>query len=108
MKVISNRLVEIEAPNPILQITGLKLSVSITRPSKECAQVVICDSKYTFTNMVCIMNINQKCTATILVDDQGSQQQARPAEMIDDEENSLASDLAKVIGQKVCKKAGLT
>ena len=28
--------------------------------------------------------------------------------MIDDEESSLASDLAKVIGQKVCKKAGLT
>ena len=106
MKVISNRIVEIEAPNPVLQISGLKLSVSITRPGTECAQVVICDSKYTFTNMVCIMHMNQTSTATVLVDDHGAQPQVQ-TEMMDEEESSMASDLAKVIGQKVCKKAGL-
>ena len=78
MKVISNRLVEVQEVNPELRIPGLKLSVSILRPSPQCAQVVVCDRTNTFTNMVCIMNMpvpqgeKPNITSSILIDDSGA------------------------------------
>ena len=42
MKVISNRIVEVQEVNEALRIPGLKLNVSVIRPSQQCAQVVVC------------------------------------------------------------------
>ena len=76
MKVISNRLVEVQEVNPELRIPGMKLSVSILRPSPQCAQVIVCDSTNSFTNMVCVMNMpttsgDASINSSILVDDSG-------------------------------------
>ena len=114
MKVISNRIVQVQEVNEALRIPGLKLSVSIIRPSSQCAQVVVCESSNTFTNMVCVMNMpstidggKNNCTSSLLVDDasSGINQQN---EMMKEEESSLVADLAKMLGEKICKKTGLT
>ena len=117
MKVIANRVVEVQEANSELRIPGIKFSVSILRPSPQCAQVVVCDRTNKFTNMVCIMNMptstmdgQSNITSSILVDDAGPKldQGGDNQEQLDDDESSVVSDLAKVLGEKICKKAALT
>ena len=113
MKVISNRVVEVQEVNPELRIPGMKLSVSILRPSPQCAQVVVCDQTNAFTNMVCVMNMpvpqgeKPNITSTILIDDSGAPG-SNNQQLEDEEESSLVSELAKIIGEKISKKTGLT
>lgn len=58
MKVVSDRLIEVQEVNEQLGIKGLSLQVSIIKMSSQVAQVVVCDPTLpTFTNLVCIMNM---------------------------------------------------
>ena len=59
MKVVSNRLVEVQEGNEMLQIAPVNLSVSVIKLSAECAQVLVIDPRtQVFTNFICVMNLN--------------------------------------------------
>ena len=88
MKVVSDRLIEVQEVNEALGIRGLSLSVSVIKMSSQVAQVVVCDPNLpVFTNLVCIMNmeaqnnkktdqikpLESKVASTVLVDDHGNE-----------------------------------
>ena len=67
-----------------------------------------------FTNLVCIMNMpkpadaqgnSSNVSSSVLVDDLG--QDLPPEAQQQDEEQTETSDLAKLIGEKICRKANL-
>ena len=64
--------------------------------------------------MICVMNqpsadpkAKGTTTSTILVDDAKMNQEINQESETNDEENSLVSDLAKLLADKICKKSGL-
>ena len=58
MKVVSNRLVQVQEGNQALAIKALSLSVSVVKLSADTAQVIVIDPNIqAFTNFVCIMNL---------------------------------------------------
>ena len=71
MKVVSNRVLEVQEPQPELGIPAVRLSCSIIKLSVEAAQVVVTDPKQPiFTNFVCIMNMpGNGPSSSILIDD---------------------------------------
>ena len=114
MKVVSNRLVEVQEGNEMLQIAPVNLSVSVIKLSAECAQVLVIDPRtQVFTNFICVMNLNQdqqagKQTSTVLVDDVGEEVKAQmPDPTQADDEQTDTSDLAKLLGEKICRKTNL-
>ena len=114
MKVVSNRLVEVQEGNEMLQIAPVNLSVSVIKLSAECAQVLVIDPRpQVFTNFICVMNLNQdqqagKQTSTVLVDDVGEEVKAQMADPTQaDDEQTDTSDLAKLLGEKICRKTNL-
>ena len=99
----------------MIGIPGVELSVSVIKLSDESAQVIVVDPKsQAFTNMVCIMNMPavdgqsaSNLTSSVLIDDHaqaaGQSENANQNEEIQNE----TSDLAKLIGEKICKKTAL-
>ena len=58
MKVVSNRLIEVQEGVDALQIKPIKLSVSVVKLSVDAAQVVVIDPRLqTFSNFICVMNL---------------------------------------------------
>ena len=48
-----------------------------------------------------------KCVSTVLVDDSPEESKAQQNGAQDDDVDSEATDLAKLLGEKICKKTGL-
>ena len=116
MKVVSNRLIEVEEGNEMLQIIPINLAVSVIKLSADCAQVLVIDPRtQLFTNFICVMNLNQdqqaapgRQTSTVLVDDIGEESKAQmPDKTQAEDEQTDTSDLAKLLGEKICRKTNL-
>ena len=74
MKVVSNRIVEVQEGVDELQIKPITLSVSVIKLSEETAQVVVIDPRIqTFSNFICVMNLAEKTSASVLVDEQSEE-----------------------------------
>ena len=116
MKVVSNRLIEVQEGNEMLQIIPINLAVSVIKLSADCAQVLVIDPRtQLFTNFICVMNLNQdqqaapgRQTSTVLVDDIGEESKAQmPDKTQAEDEQTDTSDLAKLLGEKICRKTNL-
>ena len=102
-----------QEPNPVIQMPGVALSVSVVKLSTESAQVIVVDpNTQTFTNLVCVMNLpgsdgKSKQTSTVLMDDLAT---SSPGTINEDQAEDLqteTSDLAKLIAEKVCQNTCL-
>ena len=97
-----------------------KWNVSIVCLGKDAsAQIVICDMSNTFQSMVCVMNTQQddkKMVSSVLMDQQPDLQSEAMREMnrmagegdeAEDINDGATSELAKMLGEKICRKTGL-